>query len=329
MPTQKVYFPALDSLRAIAMLLVFLAHAAPVMKLGGLDIGWPDWGNLGRTGLILFFILSGFLITWLLLQEKQDRQRIDIGHFYMRRILRIWPLYYLIIGICQFLIPYTRLPAFAGIYPSTVGNFGRTALCYLLFLPNIAFLLVKPGNPFLTHIWSIGVEEQFYLIWPWILQRCGKYLAVVLWVLIGLTLLSSWSYEYWFPYHRDKKEIWGMLSQVNATVYWSNIGYFAIGGLIAYFGRTRPRAGKFLAGIGRLQHPLLTWLGKISYGMYIFHVLVTMITARLLLKAGMPQRHPAYGLLALVLAFGLTALTGTLSYGFVESFFLRLKKRFS
>jgi peptidoglycan/LPS O-acetylase OafA/YrhL len=86
MPTQKVYFPALDSLRAIAMLLVFLAHAAPVMKLAGLDLGWMDWGRLGRIGLILFFVLSGFLITYLLLLEQQDRHTINIGNFYMRRI---------------------------------------------------------------------------------------------------------------------------------------------------------------------------------------------------------------------------------------------------
>jgi len=337
MPAQKVYFPALDSLRAIAMLLVFLSHAGPVMKLAGLDIGWTEWGRLGSIGLSLFFILSGFLITYLLLQERQDRHTINIGHFYMRRILRIWPLYYLIIGIGQFLIPYTGLAGLGGIYTSAAGNFSRTAICYLLFLPNIAFLFIKPANPFLGHTWSIGVEEQFYLVWPWVLQKCGRYLPAVLWMLIGLTLLSSWSYTYGFPYYAGKGEGWRMLSKINAGLYWSNIGYFALGGLMAWWKLQRLRMATALPlprGLRNplarwLPHPLLTYLGRISYGMYIFHVLATIITAKLLLKTGMPQGSPVFGLFALCVAFGVTTLAGALSYRWIESFFLRLKKRFN
>jgi peptidoglycan/LPS O-acetylase OafA/YrhL len=373
MPKKKVYFPALDSLRAIAMLLVFLAHVGPVMKLGGLDIGWMEWSRLGSTGMILFFILSGFLITYLLLVEQQDRHAINIPNFYMRRILRIWPLYYLIIGICQFLIPYTGLGGLGEIYNSSAGNFARTALCYLFFLPNIAFLVIRPGNPFLGHTWSIGAEEQFYLVWPWILQRCRRYLPAVLCLFIGLAVLSSWAYAFWFPGQASVGYKRAILSKINAGYYWSNIGYFALGALMAFYKLQSHRMvkaltkkavqitaiflscvilltgynwwGEFvLAGLfsililqatqpgsimSGLHNPLLIFFGKISYGMYVFHVLATLTIATLLRKVGAPPvSNLAFSLLAPFLAFGLSALAGTLSYKGIERFFLSMKKRY-
>jgi peptidoglycan/LPS O-acetylase OafA/YrhL len=235
-------------------------------------------------------------------------------------------------------------------------------------------LFVKPPSPFLAHTWTIGAEEQLYLIWPWILQRCGKYLSVVLYLFIGLALLSCWSYEYWFPYHAGKGESWVVLSKINTVLYWSNIEFFALGGLMAFFSLKRPGVAKFLSKksiqaaaillsgglligkyywlnlsvlaiffsllvfhatqpgtmMSRLHHPLLIYLGKISYGMYIFHILVMITTAKLLHKLGILQGHnPSVRLIVLPRAFGLTMLAGALSYKWIESFFLRLKKRFT
>lgn len=372
MQMPKVYFPGLDALRAIAVLLVFAGHFGTVMSYWGLDLNFVCLSGLAGAGLILFFVLSGFLITYLLLLEQVDYRKINVPNFYIRRMLRIWPLYYLIVGIGQFLIPSTGLLGLEKIDQAILANFHQQSLWYLLFLPNIAFLS-NPVNFYIGHTWSIGVEEQFYLIWPWVLKKCGKHLYSILWALILLALLSSWSYQYWFPGLNDKGKGLHWLSKINAAFYWSNIGYFALGGLMAFCKLMRPRLEIFLSRptvqiaslllsccilIGpkfpleefllailfavlvlnasqagtllyRLQHPILLYLGKISYGMYIFHILAIIVSSELLLKTGaqhLPQ--PVFGALSFSLALGMTFLAGTISYSFVESFFLRLKARF-
>src|ERR1700722_5062097 len=194
MPVNKIYFPALDALRAIAMLLVFTAHLGPGADIVGVGSIWTAPAALGAIGLILFFVLSGFLITYLLLAEQKDRKRIDIPRFYLRRILRIWPLYFIIVGISQFLIPCTGLFGLDSIYSATAPNFRQASLYYLFFLPNLAFLTVSPVNPLLGYTWSIGAEEQFYLIWPLVLRLGRRHLQMIFAVIIALVLWSAWVY---------------------------------------------------------------------------------------------------------------------------------------
>ena len=156
------------------MMMVFAAHLGPVAATVGNWTIWTAPASIGRVGMVLFFVLSGFLITYLLLVEREDRHRIDIPRFYLRRILRIWPLYFLIVGICQFLIPVKGLFGLDSIYSVTAPNFRLASLYYLLFLPNLAFLTVWPVNPLLGYTWSIGVEEQFYLLWPVLLLLLAR-----------------------------------------------------------------------------------------------------------------------------------------------------------
>ncbi|HTR31823.1 MAG TPA: acyltransferase [Puia sp.] len=350
MSSKKIHFPALDSLRAIAMLLVFAAHLEPAAETVGVRIAWSADGAIGAAGLTLFFVLSGFLITYLLLAEQNDRQKIDTPHFYLRRILRIWPLYFLIVAIGQFLIPITGLFGLDSIYGTNAPDYWKASLYYLLFLPNLAFIFVSPVNPMLGHTWSIGAEEQFYLLWPLVLTIGRRHLPAILCIIIIVGCVSWWVH----------------VPGLSAAIMWSRMGYFGMGGLMAYFRARQPGiAQKFSSRVlqmlapllaiialpgekdmafgwisamffgivilqasqpgtmmSKLRHPWLRYLGRISYGMYIFHVL----TIVLIVKAGTALMWPAW--LLPLLAFIATILAGTLSFYGIERPFLRLKRKF-
>lgn len=153
----KNHLKGLDTLRALAALTVVWGHIELFKKNKGLPnlldnpiIHLPS----GRMAVILFFVISGFLITYLLVKEQTNNESISFKKFYLRRILRIWPLYYtiLLLSFLLFRVEYS----------------GTTlALCFSIF-PNIAHTL-GVGWPSSPQIWSIGVEEQFYLFWPLLL----------------------------------------------------------------------------------------------------------------------------------------------------------------
>jgi peptidoglycan/LPS O-acetylase OafA/YrhL len=178
------YFPILDVLRWVASSAVVLAHSvvffpasAGVIHFGGL------LRNAGYYGVVFFYTLSGFLISYLLLVEKQQTGGIALGAFYKRRALRIWPLYYLIILLSFFVLPYV-LPLADARGP----GWWRSLLLYLLFLPNIpavkGFFLAT-----CFHTYTIGYEEQFYLFWPLVLRRVGRRLPLFVAALFGFVLL--------------------------------------------------------------------------------------------------------------------------------------------
>lgn len=158
---KKTYFPNLDGLRFYAFLAVFLAHSF-----------WTEFDYIrnnpafhllkettykGVMGVNFFFVLSGFLITYLLLEEKEVSGKTDIGAFYMRRILRIWPLYYFVVLIGFVTIPFVQ--ARLGQPTPEKANIWY----YIFFIGNFD---VKPTSAVLGILWSISVEEQFYLVWP-------------------------------------------------------------------------------------------------------------------------------------------------------------------
>jgi peptidoglycan/LPS O-acetylase OafA/YrhL len=129
--------------------------------------------NLGGTGVYFFFVLSGFLITYLLLKEQHLTKSISIKKFYMRRIFRIWPVYYLLLCLGFFVFPnldFINLP-----YASKHlhSNFHENLFLYILILPNVAFSLF-PAVPHIGQSWSIGVEEQFYIFWPLLLKKVSN-----------------------------------------------------------------------------------------------------------------------------------------------------------
>ena len=139
--------PSLDGLRAVAVLLVISNH-----------MGVP-FAPRGR-GVLTFFVLSGFLITWLMLKEADREGEISIRNFYVRRVLRIFPAFYLYLA----LLILGHL--FTGHVPD--ASTWRNYLASFFYVGNYWFAVSRHLHPFIGHTWALSVEEQFYLIWPWV-----------------------------------------------------------------------------------------------------------------------------------------------------------------
>jgi peptidoglycan/LPS O-acetylase OafA/YrhL len=189
--SDRLYFPGLNGLRFVAAFMVMVSHIEQLKKdenLANLD-HLPIIGQSGQNGVSLFFVLSGFLITYLLLQEDRATGTIDIRKFYIRRILRIWPLYYLIVGLGFFVLPWCMEAS--GLQNALITAYWPKLILFLLFLPNLA-MVAFPQVPFTAQVWSIGTEEQFYLIWPLLLKKFKSVLPAVLsGIAIGIILLRK------------------------------------------------------------------------------------------------------------------------------------------
>jgi peptidoglycan/LPS O-acetylase OafA/YrhL len=168
---KKIFFQNLDGLRFIAFFFVFSEHIlwAAVKTL---NVQSPFWEHVlytlfanGGLGVSVFFVLSGFLITFLILKEIEVLGKLDIKGFYIRRFLRIWPLYYLVLIFAFYVYPF--LISF--IHPNQ-DVFGDRQVYYFSFLSNFDLIHIAKeelNGSFLTGVtWSVAVEEQFYLIWP-------------------------------------------------------------------------------------------------------------------------------------------------------------------
>ncbi|MDQ2769799.1 MAG: acyltransferase, partial [Bacteroidota bacterium] len=158
-PAPRIFFPNLNGLRFLAVALVIVDHTEGFRGTFGLPF-WDDPAlpMLGQLGVTLFFVLSGFLITYLLLAEKETLGRIKFGAFYLRRVLRIWPLYYVMVILGLFVLPHIGFLAVPGTELVADHLATKTAL-YAFIMPNVAKELY-PTVPYLSPAWSIGVEEQ-------------------------------------------------------------------------------------------------------------------------------------------------------------------------
>jgi peptidoglycan/LPS O-acetylase OafA/YrhL len=177
---KPAHLQGLDGLRGVACLAVFVDHVEQYAE-------WLSWPHaygpslqaLGRQGVELFFVLSGYLITYRMLFEQRARGRVSISAFYARRALRIWPLYYLVVLVAFVAVPWLMHHA-AGAYLRDAWSWyldgipgdGRLLL-YVVLLPHVAYFTLPPVLC-ATHLWSIGVEEQFYLVWPWLVRLAGR-----------------------------------------------------------------------------------------------------------------------------------------------------------
>ncbi len=174
------HMAALDGVRGIAVLLVMGYHA-----------GFPFLRG-GNAGVDVFFVLSGFLITALLLQESQTRGRIKLGAFYMRRALRLYPA--LIVGVLLAVcLAWAKVPVFGASSTSLEATLEGTPFA-LFYTMNIARAAGWAYGGFLGHTWSLAIEEQFYLIWPLAVivmlhRRAG--LALLAWVAASCAVLSA------------------------------------------------------------------------------------------------------------------------------------------
>ena len=351
---ERVY--GLDSLRAIAALTVLIGHIELVKANLGLPnvSSVPFFDEAGHNGVLLFFVISGYIITRLLLNEQQKTGSISIRRFYMRRILRIWPLYFFVLISTMLLYGY---------------NPGWTTgiLCFTI-LANVAHAL---GQGWLVspQIWSIGAEEQFYLFWPSLVKYLRSNLALVLAIIItGYTALPH--------ILRFFLDLCGWagpatLRFIDVFFYGTKFNLLAMGGLLAY---SQKQNYNFLRWFykGRLSlifvilpfalwfsgwHPplfadvvlgilftlmlanvtvnhypafnnkALDYLGKISYGIYMFHWVVIMFLVTLL-SARLKINYIPWDIVLYISSILLTVLVSAISYHTMESYFLNLKRKF-
>jgi len=199
-----MYWPQLDGLRTVAFLLVLMHHLGPLTASNSPTLPLRLWTmnsicSWGGSGVDLFFCLSGFLITFLLLSEKRDFGNISFKLFFMRRALRIWPVYYFLLFIGCALIPAMN---WSHLNHKLYGEFClKQVLPMVLFLGNYSLIIATKilvnfntnlGVPiiyFLLPLWSLAVEEQFYLTWPFVLKALKKP-KTILTVIASLALLS-------------------------------------------------------------------------------------------------------------------------------------------
>lgn len=246
--SKKVFFPNLDGLRFICFLLVFLFHSYKTIfqttrhtdALGSPSLFFTIVEFLfqnGELGVNFFFVLSGFLITFLLMKEKKVSRNIHLRNFYLRRILRIWPLFFVCIFIGFVVLPL--LKTMAGGQPSEVAN----PLYYIFFINNFDYINSWPDFPdalILIVLWSVAVEEQFYLTWPIILKYLPEksYPAVFAVIVVFTLVFRSF-------YTGQSNHDYAVRNFHTLSV----IGDMALGGLMAYYCSAE---SKFLTAIKNL-----------------------------------------------------------------------------
>ena len=359
------YHPELDVLRFFAFLAVFLHHALPrdanFYIRGGLPGSATQWlltaKEAGAYGVDLFFVLSSFLITEILLREHASRGKFSISAFYMRRILRIWPLYFTFLAATVLLIP-NILPSerFGPIYIASFAVFLGNWACAIYGLP------FSVANP----LWSVSVEEQFYLGWPLLLLLFGihriRQLALIMLALAFGTRVFMAAYGFEHPAvwcntlaRLDPIALGAILAvslrgrtlQISNTLRLILCGVSVAGFLLVarYLNQDGPTsvityfvtalAGVLLlAAFLKTDFPLLraapfswlVYLGRISYGLYVFHLLSLALIAKLANGALLGSFNFEA---RIVSSFLLTVFLAAASYRWLEQPFLRLKERFS
>jgi peptidoglycan/LPS O-acetylase OafA/YrhL len=230
--------PALDGVRGLAILWVMLFHMAVVAPVGLAAEAWQAIAGYGGLGVDIFFVLSGFLITGVLLQSRQRPNYFR--NFYARRALRIFPLYYAVVLFALVILPHVTTVSAAKFQIAT-----RDAIWYWLHLSN--FAIARRGafvHGILDVSWSLSIEEQFYLIWPVVvLLTSARRLRLIC---LALVLLSCCS--------RIILTSRGVNSVAVYTLTFCRLDGLSIGALTALYTRALPSSElrRILPGISAL-----------------------------------------------------------------------------
>ena len=361
-PVQRTYYPALDVLRGIAILLVLFCHNFNFLQI--FEFGW--------IGVDLFFVLSGFLITDILVCSQSDKNYFR--NFYARRFLRIFPLYYGTLIIFFLLSPYLFSRENSHIYQF----YHQNQAWFWSDLQN--WLFVKKGmdsTPYLSHFWSLAVEEQFYILWPlmiYFMKDLKKMRKII--VILILAALTARIYI-WSQYPLDLVKYYcNTLTRMDSILMGcflsihikegkeiSNkilfgtvafcLAFFAIG---ITLGKSLEVTNPFFSTIGYsivslffasvlyifvkkefllvtwLKHsPILNYIGKISYGIYVFHIPIYLISSSVLMNTFLNQ----YGMSSIqalfciaTISLVITLIISSLSFYFLEKPILSLKRYF-
>lgn len=347
------YLPGLDGVRALAVLGVLLYHA---------DLDWMPGGFLG---VDVFFVLSGFLITTLIVEEMDRRGRLDFKQFYIRRARRLLPALFLMLAVVA--------AAAAFIYRDAAPAVRADGLASLFYVTNWWYIVADQsyfefvGRPaLLKHLWSLAVEEQFYLVWPavvFVLMRWRGRRAVLITALVGAVASTVWmgilAVSNGYPeladpsraYFGSDSHIMGLLLGAALAIVWrpgrlrtnltpgaqgiiTGVGVLALLAVIwtfwqvGEFSSALYRGGFLLLAavvcvlIAAASHPgapfgrllgaqPMRYIGQRSYGLYLWHWPIFMVTR--------PDLDiPLDGLANFALRMGLTFGIAELSYRYVE-----------
>ena len=312
---QKRYFPNLNGIRCIAALLVVFHHLEQAKHSFGIANIYeqPIIQHAGRLGVGLFFVLSGFLITYLLLDERGRFGDVDIKKFYLRRIFRIWPIYFPIILLSLFVFPHIELLNFPGTNEKLGIHAPERLTLLLLVLPNFAFVLYDLPY-WCAQSWSIGVEEQFYYLWPWLIKYPKRRIGIIILFLASTALLLFLGLHFlnttkqaeqaiittflgqfriqtmalggfcaWLVYNNKTKVLDVLFSKKAQIITYTVLivlffsGFHFTGFLEVYaifFGIFVLNVSSNPASIISLENPFMNHVGKVSYGLYMYHVVV-------------------------------------------------------
>jgi peptidoglycan/LPS O-acetylase OafA/YrhL len=377
----KVYFPGLNGLRFLAAISVVIGHTHEIKSW----LGIPAQEHFillrfvlrGHDAVTLFFVLSGFLITYLLLAELQKTDTIHVRKFYARRLLRIWPLYFWLVFLGFVALPlFERAVGFDG-YQSlnnvTLHQYISKLIAYIIFLPHLSAL----SGGFVTgisHLWSIGVEEYFYLMWPVLVKGFKRHLltlligvivfkiaAIVAFFLVSPNpLVANWFKEllglvvyfrfenmavgglgaYLLFYKRE-----AILPVIFHPVVEKATLVLMLGNIFVFTGDQGPHVNQFVSVVHillilnvaanqrstlKLENPVFNLLGQLSYGIYMYHVLVIYIVLAAFANTSFGQSDSfAFNIVLLILVVSITIGLAYISYQRLEKPFLRLKNRFT
>jgi peptidoglycan/LPS O-acetylase OafA/YrhL len=344
------YVLALDGLRAIAVLMVLVTHF------------WndpPGWIALNRlaafgwAGVDLFFVLSGFLITRILLASRSSAGYFST--FYARRTLRIFPLYYLVLAMV-----FVGLPLVTALPPRVVED----RALYVLYLSNVA-LAAGGWQLFMLDItWSLAIEEQFYLVWPTVVRYINRTnlmrLCVAVMILAPLTRFVAFGVLGWrwvhmlTPFRADAFAIGGLICLIKVTPRIASavltLGATLLSVLVLSNQLTRDSwaAGTFgysltalTAGAALVLAPRARWLtapplrhiGTVSYGMYLLHPICMAASSVAFATIGVDIEHPTGwpltdALLSLTVLTAIVVAVASECFAIYEKPFLRLKRYF-
>jgi len=368
---KHLYFENLDGLRFLCFLSVFFFHSfytefdeiknIPLYHFLKRDV----FGN-GNIGVNFFFVLSGFLITFLLIEEKKLNGQINVKKFWIRRILRIWPLYF----FCVF-FGFVIFPVLKQTF-GQISNETASPLYYLTFINNFDF--IKKGLPDASNLgvlWSVAIEEQFYFVWPLVVFIFPvRKLWIPFLIIISGSLLfralndSTLLHEYhtlscigdmaigatgaWLVNISEKiKRIIRNLSRTKILIVYLAFAFmfFFREKLLFEFYVIRIFERMLLALTIILiileqtyskksffkmsKFKTLTKLGNITYGLYCFHFIGILIAITLTRIIGINNHFWEVVAIETPLALMITIIISKASYKYFETPFLKLKNRFS
>lgn len=351
---KSMYFPGLNGLRFYAAMSVIIAHTAmSYPELRPYSYGREslfEWFFLsGYQAVNLFFVLSGFLITFLLFREREETGDISITRFYRRRILRIWPLYYLVA-----LIGLVVLPTWFGHSVSLPVLTPAAIAGVLTLLPNLSNAVRGIGA--IAPLWSLGIEEQYYLVWPHVIKRNRMWIAVagiILFRSIAEAVVNRWGDAVLARVIWDTRFECMAMGAIGAWLYTYHKracqiiykpiaqGYFGLLFVLLIFFdlpntvlmnlvtsvvflviilnvATNPRS------LVKLENRTLRYLGDLSYGLYVWHYPILYLVMRSIQYTG-----ALFDLWLYPLVIGFTLIAAALSHHYFEAPFLRRKAQFS